>query len=58
MGMPKLIRWRNLSKDAAILPLKFLIKVRDKETFVRWLLDLAWLGGHLQGCIKYNYPVI
>lgn len=58
MGMPKLIKWRNLSKDAAILPLKFIVKVRDKESFVRWLLDLAWLGGHLQGCIKYNYLII
>ncbi|MEB3217552.1 MAG: glycosyltransferase [Nostocales cyanobacterium 94392] len=58
MGMPKLIQWRNLSKDAAILPLKFLVKVRDRESFVRWLLDLAWLGGHLQGCIKYNYLAI
>lgn len=58
MGMPKLIKWRNLSKDAAILPLKFLVKVRDRESFVRWLLDLAWLGGHLQGCIKYNYLII
>ncbi|MBV6626557.1 MAG: glycosyltransferase [Rivularia sp. (in: Bacteria)] len=58
MGMPKLIRWRHLSKDAAILPLKFLFKVRNKETLVRWLLDLAWLGGHVQGCIKYNYLII
>ena len=58
MGMPKLIKWRDLSKDAAILPLKFLVKVRDKESLVRWLLDLAWLGGHLQGCFKYNYLVI
>lgn len=58
MGMPKLMKWRNFFKDAAILPLKFIVKVRDKESFVRWLLDLAWLGGHLQGCIKYNYLVI
>ncbi|MGB3639457.1 MAG: glycosyltransferase [Rivularia sp. (in: cyanobacteria)] len=58
MGMPKLIKWRNFFKDAVILPLKLLIKVRDKESFVRWLLDLAWLGGHLQGCIKYNYIVL
>ena len=58
MGMPKLIKWRNFSKDAVILPLKFLIKVRDKESLVRWLLDAAWLGGHLQGCFKYNYLVI
>ena len=57
MGMPKLIKWRDLSKDAAILPLKFLVKVRDKESFVRWLLDLAWLGGHFQGCFKYNYLI-
>jgi len=57
MGMPKLIKWRDLSKDAAILPLKFLVKVRDKESLVRWLLDLAWLGGHFQGCLKYNYLV-
>ncbi len=55
MGMPKLIKWRHLSKEAATLPLKFLVKVRDKESLVRWLLDFAWLGGHLQGCIKYNY---
>ena len=58
MGMPKLMKWRSFTKDAAILPLKFLLKVRDKESFVRWLLDLAWLGGHLQGCIKYKYFVI
>ena len=57
MGMPKLMKWRDLSKDAAILPLKFVVKVRDKESFVRWLLDLAWLGGHFQGCFKYNYLV-
>lgn len=58
MGMPKLIKWRSFSKDAVILPLKFLVKVRNQESFVRWLLDLAWLGGHLQGCIKYKYFVI
>lgn len=58
MGMPKLIKWRNFSKDAAILPLKFLVKVRDKESLIRWLLDVAWLGGHLQGCFKYNYLVL
>jgi glycosyltransferase involved in cell wall biosynthesis len=58
MGMPKLIKWRDFSQDAAILPVKFLVKVRDKQSLVRWLLDLAWLGGHLQGCIKYNYLVI
>ena len=58
MGMPTLMKWRDFSQDALILPLKFLVKVRDKESFVRWLLDLAWLGGHLQGCIKYKYLAI
>ncbi|RUT09680.1 glycosyl transferase [Dulcicalothrix desertica PCC 7102] len=55
VGMPKLIKWQSFVKDAAILPVKFLLKVHNREKLVRWLLDVAWFTGHLQGCIKYKY---
>lgn len=55
VGMPKLIKWQGFVKDAVILPLKFMLRVRDRESLVRWLLDFAWFAGHLQGCIKYRY---
>jgi glycosyltransferase involved in cell wall biosynthesis len=55
VGMPKLIKWQGFVKDAVILPVKFMLRVRNRETLVRWLLDFAWFAGHLQGCIKYRY---
>lgn len=55
MGMPKLMSLRGFVKDTLILPVKFLVKVRNQESLLRWLLDFAWLAGHLQGCIQYKY---
>ncbi|MBF2063732.1 MAG: hypothetical protein IGS39_04790 [Calothrix sp. C42_A2020_038] len=55
LGMPKLIKWQDFVKDAAIFPVKFIVKVRNRESLVRWLLDFVWFAGHLQGCIKYKY---
>lgn len=55
VGMPKLIKWQGFVKDAVILALKFMLRVRDRESLVRWLLNFAWFAGHLHGCIKYKY---
>ena len=55
VGMPKLIKWQEFVKEAVILALKFILRVRDRESWVKWLLDFAWFAGHLQGCIKYKY---
>ncbi|MEM7554648.1 MAG: glycosyltransferase [Cyanobacteria bacterium P01_A01_bin.84] len=55
LGMPKLIKWQDFIKDMLMLCAKFLVKVRSKENFARWLIDFAWFHGHLQGCIKYKY---
>ena len=49
------MRWRDFAKDALILPLKLPFKVRSKDSLAKWLMDLAWLMGHLQGFIKYRY---
>lgn len=55
VGMPKLIKWQGFVKEAVILALKFILRVRDRESWIKWLLDFAWFAGHLQGCIKYKY---
>ena len=55
-GMPKLITWKIFVKAAIKLPLQFLMfKVSDKKSLGKWLMDLAWRGGQLKGCIKYGY---
>ncbi len=55
MGMPKLMKWNHFLKDAVILFLRFVVKVRNKESLAKWIMDFAFLGGHLQGCVKYKY---
>ncbi|MEB3181315.1 MAG: hypothetical protein VKL59_20110, partial [Nostocaceae cyanobacterium] len=55
MGLPQLIKWQDFVKDAMLLPLKFLVKVRDRESLTKWLMDFAWFVGHLHGCIKFRY---
>ncbi|MEA5571234.1 glycosyltransferase family 2 protein [Calothrix sp. UHCC 0171] len=55
LGMPKLIKWNNFVKDAVILTIRFVVKVRNQETLAKWLMDFAFFAGHLQGCIKYRY---
>ncbi|MBD2164458.1 hypothetical protein H6G04_08570 [Calothrix membranacea FACHB-236] len=55
MGMPQLIKWQPILKEFVLLPLKFLVKVRNKETLGKWLIDFARLTGQLRGCIKYKY---
>jgi glycosyltransferase involved in cell wall biosynthesis len=55
VGMPKFIKWQSLVKSAVILPIKFIVRVRNRESLVRWLWELAQFIGHLQGCIKHKY---
>ncbi|MEM7726604.1 MAG: glycosyltransferase [Cyanobacteria bacterium P01_A01_bin.45] len=55
MGMPKMIKWQDFLKDMFMLCAKFIVKVRTKEAFAKWLIDFAWFYGHLQGCIEYRY---
>ena len=55
VGMPKLIKWQGFVKDAVFLPAKFIVRVRNRETLMKWLFDFARFAGNLQGCIKYNY---
>jgi glycosyltransferase involved in cell wall biosynthesis len=54
-GLPQLITWQGFVKDAITLPLKFLVKVHDKESLTKWLMDFAWFAGHVHGCIKFQY---
>ncbi len=55
MGMPQLISWKTMIKTVVMFPLRFLTRSRDKGTLTQTLMDLAWRGGQLQGCFKYNY---
>ncbi len=55
MGMPQLISWKTILKTAVMFPLRFLTRFRDKAALTQSLMDLAWRGGQLQGCFKYNY---
>ncbi|MDM9379322.1 glycosyltransferase [Chlorogloeopsis sp. ULAP01] len=55
MGMPQLISWKSLLKTAVMLPMRLLLQVRDKVSLVQCLMELAWRGGQLRGCIKYGY---
>lgn len=55
MGIPQLISWKTMIKTAIIFPLPLLSRFRDKATLTQSLMDLAWRGGQLQGCFKYNY---
>ncbi|MGD1875649.1 MAG: glycosyltransferase [Mastigocoleus sp.] len=55
MGIPQLISWKTLVKTAIMSPWWFLSQVRDKVTLAKYLMDLSWRAGQLQGCIKYKY---
>ena len=55
LGMPQLISWKTMIKTAIMFPLRFLARIRDKAALTQSLMDLAWRGGQLQGCFKYNY---
>ena len=55
LGMPQLISWKTMIKTAVMFPLRFLPRLRDKAALTQSLMDLAWRGGQLQGCFKYNY---
>ncbi|RUR74190.1 glycosyltransferase family 2 protein [Chlorogloeopsis fritschii PCC 9212] len=55
IGMPQLISWKTLLKTGVMLPLRLLLQVRNKVTLVQCLMELAWRGGQLRGCIKYGY---
>lgn len=55
LGMPQLISWKTIIKTAVIFPPRFLTRLRDKAALTQSLMDLAWRGGQLQGCFKYNY---
>ncbi|MDM9384194.1 glycosyltransferase [Chlorogloeopsis sp. ULAP01] len=54
-GMPRLITWKTFVKAAVVLPLHLLLKVRDKKSLGRWLMDFAWRTGQFKGCIQYGY---
>ncbi|GAB4472671.1 MAG: glycosyltransferase family A protein [Elainellaceae cyanobacterium] len=54
-GMPKPLTWKTLVKAAIVLPIKFVKTVRDKATLSKWLMEAAWRGGQLHGCIKQRY---
>lgn len=55
LGMPQLISWKTIIKTAVMFPPRFLTRLRDKAALTQSLMDLAWRGGQLQGCFKYNY---
>lgn len=55
MGMPELIKLRRSAKGLVVLTGRLLFKVRDKESFGKWLWEFAWCLGNFQGCIKYRY---
>ncbi|WP_026734941.1 glycosyltransferase family 2 protein [Fischerella sp. PCC 9605] len=56
MGMPQLMSWKSFVRTAVMFPLRFLLlKVRNKVSLTQCLMDLAWRGGQLRGCIKYGY---
>ncbi|BAZ69592.1 MAG: glycosyltransferase [Pelatocladus maniniholoensis HA4357-MV3] len=56
LGMPQLVTWKTLLKTSVILTFQMLfLQIRDKESFTKWLISLAWRGGQLWGCIKYQY---
>ncbi|MEM7726799.1 MAG: glycosyltransferase [Cyanobacteria bacterium P01_A01_bin.45] len=55
-GIPKIITWKTFIKAAVMLPLQFLLlKIRDKKSLGKWLMDFAWRAGQLKGCIQYGY---
>ncbi len=55
MGMPQLICWTTLIKTAIMFPAWFLLRVRNKATLVKLLMELSWRAGQLQGCMQHKY---
>lgn len=55
MGMPQLIYWTTLTKTAIMFPVWFLLRVRDKASLVKLLMELSWRAGQLRGCMRHKY---
>lgn len=55
MGMPQLIYWTTLTKTAIMFPVWFLLRVRDKASLAKLLMELCWRAGQLQGCMQHKY---
>lgn len=55
MGMPQLIYWTTLTKTAVMFPVWFLLRVRNKASLVKLLMELSWRAGQLQGCMQHKY---
>lgn len=61
MGFPRWIVLKGLLAIAAI-PVKFLLRVRDRESLEKWWLNCGWCWGYLLGWLKLGWvkpaPVI
>ncbi len=56
LGMPQMVSWKTFLKTSFTLTIQILLlQIRDKESLAKWLMSLAWRGGQLWGCIKYQY---
>lgn len=53
MGCPEYLAWKGLISAAAI-PVKFLLKVRDRQSLVQWWLNTAWCLGYVQGWFTWT----
>lgn len=47
--------WGNLCRDLVMLGMRFPIKIRSRATFARWMMDLGWFLGTVNGMWKYRH---